>query len=393
MAALAVLWGCETLTEESDKPLLKNDMPVGNFFRSAAIFSQDKFDYQSAAKYYRNLYTRDPNDMAALLGLVRNLRYIGSAAQSVALLEEAMPENPGVFAVRAEYGKALVAAGRAMAAVDVLVELLEEIPDDWEILSALGIAYDLLDEPGKAERAYRAALEITPRNANVINNLALSLALSGRIDDGIALLKEAVDSTSSTPHIRQNLALMYAMKGDMKSARRLAERDLPREMVENNLKYYERLFSGNNSAQLNGAQSSGAQPSGAVEVSRLEAPAREAVLPGSVQESQDTATVAAVQEADEIGQPDQTALPPIEGIKIQLGVFKTLDRANARLTAMRDGNVDLLSGLRFVIDEVEGIDTPVGYMVMAGPMASREVAADLCTKLHSRKEVCRLILP
>ena len=60
---------------------------------------------------------------------------------------------------------------------------------------------------------------------------------------------------------------------------------------------------------------------------------------------------------------------------------------------MRDGNVDLLSGLRFMIDEIEGIDAPVGYKVLAGPMASQQLAADLCTKLHSRKKVCRLVLP
>ena len=96
---------------------------------------------------------------------------------------------------------------------------------------------------------------------------------------------------------------------------------------------------------------------------------------------------------DEAAEAEQTAPMAIEGIKVQLGVFKTFDRATAGLSDMRDSNVDLLSGLRFVIDEVEGIDAPIGYMVLAGPLASTELAADLCTKLHSRKKVCRLVLP
>lgn len=395
MAALFLLWGCETPTERIEEPSSKNDTPVGSFFRTAAATSQEKFDYQSAAKYYQNLYSRDPDDMEALLGLVRNLRYIGSPAQSAALLEQALPENPDVFALRAEYGKALVASGRAQDAIEVLVDLLREIPDDWELLSALGIAYDFLDDPGKAEHAYRAALEISPRNSSVINNLALSLALSGKIDDGIALLKDSVGSMQSTPHIRQNLALMYAMKGDIQSARRLAEQDLSQEMVANNIKYYERYFS-----PATGAQSRGAQSSGVVQVSRLEAPAETMVepvipppAPESAEESQDATAMAAVEEAVDAKQPSLRFFLPIEGIKIQLGVFKTLDRATAGLTEMRDGNVDLLSGLRFVIDEVEGIDAPLGYMVLAGPLASQEMAADLCTKLHSRKKICRLVLP
>jgi Flp pilus assembly protein TadD len=396
IAASTFLWGCTDGDSETARPVTKNDMPVENFFRTAAATSQDKFDYQSAAKYYQNLYNRDPTDIAALLGLVKNLRYIGQAAQSVAVLEQTEPDNLKIFAVRAEYGKSLVASGRALVAIEVLVEMLEEIPDDWELLSALGIAYDLNDDSANAERSYHAALDVTPRNASVINNLALSMALSGRIDEGISLLEETMMSSLSTPHIRQNLALMYAMKGDMNSAQKMAEQDLPQELVDNNLKYYERFF----------ARSSGAQSSGVVQVARLEEPveaAIEPVIPPAAQDTTAAVTPAAVtpaavtpaavkQEADE-EQPDLVNFLPLEGIKIQLGVFKTLDRANAGLTEMRDGNVDLLSGLRFVIDEIEGIDAPIGFIVLAGPLASQQLAADLCTKLHSRKKVCRLVLP
>ena len=309
MAALVLLWGCETPTQSTDRPASKNDSPFGDFFRTAAETSQDKFDYQSAAKYYQNLHKRDPNDMAALLGLARNLRYIGSAASSLALLEEALPGNPGNFAIRAEYGKSLVAAGRGRRAIDYLTELLEEIPDDWELLSALGIAHDLLGESGKAERAYRSALEITPENPSIINNLALSLALSDQIDEGIALLEKTTNTVLSTPHLRQNLALMYAMKGDIKSARRLAEWDLPREMVDSNIEYYERFF-----PRMGGAQSSRSQSSGTVEVSRLEEPAETVVepviptpAPQTVQEPEATTTMAAVEETVGTDQAIQTA--------------------------------------------------------------------------------------
>lgn len=386
-AALALLWGCETPPPETvAKPSVKNDMPVGNFFRTAATRSQDIFDYRSAAKYYQNLYNRDADDMQALLGLVRNLRYVGSAGQSLALLDEAMPRHPDIFALRAEFAKALVASGLAEEAVDVLTGLLEEVPDDWELLSALGIAYDLNNDPGQAERAYLAALEVTPENTSVINNLALSLALSGKIDEGIAILEETTAGRFSTPHIRQNLALMYAMKGDIQSARRLAEQDLPKDVVENNIVYYERLY----------ARRGGGQAVGVVEVSRLEEPAEaviEPVAPAPAAEPRDETAVAAVGGAADSDRMDPLSTLPIEGIKIQLGVFMTLDRAAARLSEMRDRNVDLLSGLRFVINVVEGIDAPVGYMVLAGPLASQQIAADLCTKLHSRKKVCRLVLP
>ena len=348
MAALVVLWGCETPPRSIETPSTKNDMPVGQFFRTAAETSQNRFDYRSAAKYYQNLHGRDPDDMSALLGLARNLRYIGSAAQSVALLEEALPENPGIFALQAEYGKSLVAAGRGRKAIDYLEGLIEEVPDDWEILSALGIAYDLLSESENAERVYRLALEITPENSSIINNLALSLALSNNIDEGIELLESTILTGFSTPHLRQNLALMYAMKGDINTARRLAERDLPQEMVDNNIKYYERYFS-----RAGAEQSSGSTSSGTVEVARLEEPAvteeEPVIIPALArqtgQEPEATVTMAAVEQAVDTDQAAGMVYQSIDGIKIQLGVFKTFDRAAAGLSAMRDGNVDLLSGL------------------------------------------------
>jgi Flp pilus assembly protein TadD len=383
LVATTLLWGCMDGNGEPLRPVARNDTPIGGFFRTAATSSQDRFDYQSAAKYYQNLYNRDPGDVEALLGLVRNLRNVGLAGKSIALLEDTLPENLEVFAVRAELGKSLVASGRANDAIEVLTKMLEEVPDDWELLFALGIAYDLINDPENAERTYRAALEISPQNANIINNLSLSLALSGKIDDGIALLEDIVLSASSTPHIRQNLALLYAMKGDIAAARQLVEQDLSSDLVENNIKYYERYF----------ARAGGAKPLEAVQVSRLEEPAAEALVPVVPKQTQAAMSAAAGEEDADAPQPDLAVFTPLDGIKIQLGVFQTLDRATAGLTEMRDNNVDLLSGLRFVIDEIEGIDAPVGFMVLARPLASQQVAADLCTKLHSRKKVCRLVLP
>lgn len=383
MAALVVLSGCETSTEKAEVPASINSSPIGNFFRTAASSSQDNLDYRSAAKYYQNLYNRDPDDMRALLGLVRNLRYVGSARQAVGLLEDALQDHSGILSLQVEYGKSLVATGQGQRAIDLLSELLEEIPGDWEVLSALGIAYDLIKQPQDAERSYRAALVVAPQNNSVINNLALSLALSGKIDEGIALLEDTVNNLAATPHMRQNLALMYAMNGDIDAAQRLAEQDLPDEMVANNIKYYRRYFSNNRKVAR----------SPTVEVSRLEAPAETIVAPVILTpsatptgQSQATKTVTAVEDGIATDQP-------IEGIKIQLGVFKTFDQAAAGLLEMRDGNVDLLSGLRFMIDALDGIDAPLGYMVLAGPLASNQLAADLCTKLHSRKEICRLVLP
>ena len=389
IALTGVLWGCETPAEAPQKE--ETGTPVSNLLRTAAAESQSTFDYPAAVGYYQSLYTRDPDDAEALLGLARNLRYIGSSDQAATLLAENMPKHPDLVALRAEYGKALVASGQAVEAVSSLTETHRQAPDDWKVLSALGIAYILLDDPAKAQESYLAALAISPSNASVLNNLALSMALSGSIDEGIELLERKAVGPSATPHIRQNLALMYAMKGDIVTPRRLAKQDLPEEMVANNVAYYERLYS-----RLVGVQepppeggAAAAAAVAAVDVARLDAPAAEPLAPVVAETTAGERASAAA-----IGDPEgDIAQTPIEGIKVQLGVFPNFDRAVAGLTGLRDTHVDLLSGLRFEIADVEGADAPVGFMVLAGPLASEAMAADLCTKLHSRKEVCRLVTP
>ena len=388
-AALGFLWGCESdgAADKAVEGEREAQAPMGNFLRSAAMSSQNSYNYMAAVNYYHNLRNRDPDDLDALLGLTRNLRYIGSASQAAEMLEQALAEHPENLAMRAELGKALVASGRTAAAIASLSETIQLSPGDWEIRSALGIAYDLLDDPGKAQESYRTALELSPGNMSVINNLALSLALSGRIDEGVAMLERTSAQPGATPHIRQNLALMYAMKGDVERARHLAGQDLPAEMARHNVEIYERLSATRAGAEELPSDIVGIAPTPLpdIDVARLEEPAAEPVEPAAP--VQQPAAIAAA------GFDEDLTDAPIDGIKVELGVFPNRERAAAGLTALRDDHVDLLSGLRFQIASVEGDDSSAGYRVLAGPLASVALAADLCTKLHSRKETCRLVAP
>ncbi len=399
LAILALVSACEldggedpaTVIEEAATGAEPGSSAVGDFLRTAAITSQGSYNYPAAANYYQSLYSRDPDNMEALLGLVQNLRYIGSAPQAVTMLREAMEQGRATeTALRAELGKALVASGQTTEAIASLTETSIMIPDDWEVLSALGIAYDLNDDPKNAHISYRKALAISPNNVSVINNLALSLALSGAIDEGIDLLVRAVTLPDAVTHLRQNLALMYAMQGDLDRAQALAKRDLPPEMVEHNVSFYQQLgaTSGGDQAAANQAVGVVAAPVPTVDVTRLEAPSE---APAPAEEA--TAEPATTSTED----PEPSAIAsvslPADSIRVELGVYSSRKRATAGLTALRDGHVDLLSGLQFEIADVEDAGSDANFVVMAGPLASTALAADLCTKLHSRQKECRLIVP
>ena len=75
------------------------------------------------------------------------------------------------------------------------------------------------------------ALELSPNNVFVLNNRALSLAQTGRLDEAIAVLQRIVNGEHSFAQAKQNLALLYAIKGDLKTAERLAREDLPPDVT------------------------------------------------------------------------------------------------------------------------------------------------------------------
>jgi Flp pilus assembly protein TadD len=114
---------------------------------------------------------------------------------------------------------------------------------DWQTHSALGIAYDILGRHHQARDSYSAALTVAPDNPTVLNNLALSHALTGEVDQGIAILARVATAYGSTAQLRQNLALLYAMKGDTAKAAEIARRDLSPDEIANNLDYFRRYVS------------------------------------------------------------------------------------------------------------------------------------------------------
>jgi Flp pilus assembly protein TadD len=100
------------------------------------------------------------------------------------------------------------------------------------------VAYDYQTDYADAREAYAQALIASPKNPSVLNNLALSQASSGDLDGAIATLQQAIDQPSAVAQTRQNLALMLALKGNPDAADRLARKDLPSDVADNNMAYF-----------------------------------------------------------------------------------------------------------------------------------------------------------
>lgn len=195
-------------------------------------------NYPAAAGHFSKLRERRPDDLNALLGLTRNLRYLGSARDAVRLLEEKFDAFADDPAFLNELGKAKVAAGAAPDAIDMFKKALEHDPGNWDIHAALGIAYDMVGNYVKAQDSYANALERSRNNPRILNNLAISAALTGNLEKAVEILKQAAKIDRHNPQIRQNLAFFYGIQGDVDRAEALARMDLDEESVRNNLAVY-----------------------------------------------------------------------------------------------------------------------------------------------------------
>jgi Flp pilus assembly protein TadD len=234
-AAGLLLAGCESLGSSEPKA---DAAAIEGAQLNAAQQAEATYNYADAVNIYQSLHAAKPEDPQVALSLARNMRFAGQPQNSIAILNQLIAKQGRTAPLLTELGKAYLAADQDNLALPTLQEAKAQAPNDWEILSTLGVAYDYQGNYADAREAYAQALIASPSNPTVLNNLALSQASSGDLDGAIATLEQAVDQPTASAQTRQNLALLMALKGDPDGAERLARKDLPPDVADNNNAYF-----------------------------------------------------------------------------------------------------------------------------------------------------------
>jgi Flp pilus assembly protein TadD len=236
------LAACAAGPETQETVLPKN--LISDSLLSAAAHAEASGDYRTATAHYRTLFDRSPKDKSIALKLARAMRISGEPRQAASFLELiARGEKPGAD-LFIELAKAYLSSDQMPLALRYLNQAKPLAPNNWEIMSLLGVIHDYQGANAEARGHYAAALALSPDNSVVLNNLGLSLAMAGDLDVATATLEKAKDQPGASHHIRQNLALLLAMKGDAAGAERFARKDQSPEMVRANLRYFRALADG-----------------------------------------------------------------------------------------------------------------------------------------------------
>jgi len=243
--AAAFLAACAVAacTGHADQTTDKSDAVIDSMARNAALTAEGNHDFDTAAGNWNMLYQRHPDDAQLVLFLARDLRRAGRHQQAIDTAQSFLDRHGPHPLILAELGKDYLAADRLGLAERTLRQAAEAGPQDWQVLSALGVTLDYQGNHAAAQEIYAKGLALSPDNPVLLNNLGLSQAQAGQLAVARATLLKAADQPAATAQTRQNLALVEALSGDPEAAARLARQDLTPEAARANSDYF-RLLSG-----------------------------------------------------------------------------------------------------------------------------------------------------
>jgi Flp pilus assembly protein TadD len=205
-----------------------------------ADLTRGQGDLISAAGLYQKAHELNPTDPHPLILLGETLAKLGSPSSAAEAYRAALQlDGTNAEALRG-LGTALLNTGQPDAAIAEYEKALDT-GEDYRLYNGIAVSYDMLGDHASAQTYYRTALQLSPGNLELNNNLALSLALEGRYKEAIPLLEQASADPMASPRYRQNLAFVYGLAGERDRARQLAGRDLDPATVERNMTYFDVL--------------------------------------------------------------------------------------------------------------------------------------------------------
>lgn len=174
--------------------------------------------HDKAIRFYKRIPASSPLRRIAQLQIGLNLSDLGRYKEAVDHLEKALESDPddmrsylalgGVYAAQENFKASAALYDRAVK------RIAQPTRQDWNIFYQRGIAYERLHEWKKAEPNFLKALELYPDQPQVLNYLGYSWVDMGmNLDEGLKLIKKAVEQRPSDGYIVDSLGWAYYRLG------------------------------------------------------------------------------------------------------------------------------------------------------------------------------------
>ncbi|WP_197917074.1 tetratricopeptide repeat protein [Thiosulfatihalobacter marinus] len=179
--------------------------------------------YELATEAYRQIPADNPSFHAAELGRSEALRQSGKTEAAIEVLEQLARTHGDLPVVHTALGDLLRQekdfAG-AVAAYDRALNLYDEAEErQWFIYYARGISYERMGDWPRAEADFRAALELSPEQPQVLNYLGYTMVEKKiKLDEALDMIERAVAARPDSGYIVDSLGWVLFRLGRFEEA-------------------------------------------------------------------------------------------------------------------------------------------------------------------------------
>ena len=164
--------------------------------------------------YLETVYKRNTNNVEAALAYAKALRKAGYAETAARTLTPFVGLAQANNNALSEYAASQIILGQYQRAERYAARAYQANEKNYEALHYLAIAQDMLGQHAQAEKNFQRALKNWNNGSPVpvMNNLALNLALQGKVEPAIAMITKAVSLAPQRRDVENNLRTIYALR-------------------------------------------------------------------------------------------------------------------------------------------------------------------------------------
>ncbi len=187
---------------------------------AAKIAFNDK-KYREALNYWQQMINQYPDYAPAYLGYSNVARKINLQQQVLVKLYDYKHRFPQNIAIMREIAKVHYELKNYAQALEEVDNAIAIENSDWRLYSLRGVISDKLNYYSEAEASYSKALELSPNNSVVLNNIAVSLMMNNKYDDAESYAVKAMSTPEVNIQAYRTYAKVLTLKGDGDSAKDL----------------------------------------------------------------------------------------------------------------------------------------------------------------------------
>ena len=165
---------------------------------------------KEANRYYAKISPKSASYFVARMKIIENLNTLKEYDKAEENLKKLLKDYPDNAQLLTDLGNIAASMGKHQEAIDIYQKALNVMPKNdgmtWPIYYALAVSYDKIGQKADAEKNLLEALELSNRDAGVLNYLGYSwLSAEKNIDLAVQMIMEAYQKTPYEGHVIDSL--------------------------------------------------------------------------------------------------------------------------------------------------------------------------------------------